>query len=57
MVNEGRETFERGIFLLGVCVFSFIIGGIVGMNYKKRDNSTRPVEGILSPSLANEFVE
>lgn len=47
MVNEGRETFERGIFLLGVCVFSFIIGGIVGMNYKKRDNSTRPVEEIV----------
>ena len=41
MVNEGREVFERGIFLFGLCAFFFIVGGIVGMNYKKQDNSYR----------------
>ena len=47
MVNEGREVFERGIFLFGLCAFFFIVGGIVGVNYKKQDNSNRPVEEIV----------
>ena len=47
MVNEGREVFERGIFLFGLCTFFFVVGGIVGMNYKKQDNSSRPVEEII----------
>lgn len=47
MVNEGREIFERGMFLFVLCVFFFIIGGVVGVNYKKQDNSSRPVEEII----------
>ena len=47
MVNEGRETFEKGIFLFSLCIFFFIIGSIVGMNYKKQDNSSHPVEEII----------
>lgn len=47
MVNEGREVFERGIFLFGLCAFFFIIGGIVGVSYQKQLNNSRPVEEII----------
>ena len=40
MVNEGREVCERGIFLLGVAVFFFIIGNLVGVEYQKRQQET-----------------
>lgn len=46
MVSEGRETFERGIFILGLCIISFVIGGVFGISYYKR-NSSRPVEEII----------
>ena len=44
MINEGRETFERGIFLLGVAIFFFIVGILVGVEYQKRQHISRPVE-------------
>lgn len=47
MVNEGREIFERGIFLFGLCAFFFVVGGVVGVSYQKRLNNSRPVEEIV----------
>lgn len=44
MINEGRETFERGLFLLGVAIFFFIVGGLIGIEYQKRQHISRPVE-------------
>ena len=44
MINEGREVCERGIFLLGVAVFFFIVGNLVGFEYQKRQHISRPVE-------------
>ena len=47
MYNEDKEVFERGLFLLGVAVFFFIVGSVVGIEYQKRNNSNRPVEEIV----------
>ena len=44
MTEEGRETFERGFFLLGVAIFFFIVGILVGVEYQKRQHISRPVE-------------
>ena len=46
MYNEGMETFERGLFLLGMMVIAFCIGVAVGVEYQKK-YSTRPVEEIV----------
>ena len=44
MINEGREVFERGFFLLCIAVFFFITGGLTGIGYQKRQHTSRPVE-------------
>lgn len=44
MVNESREVFERGFFLLGIAVFFFIVGILVGVEYQKKQHISRPVE-------------
>ena len=44
--DEGRETFERGLFLIVSWIFFFGIGFGVGM-YSKKDNNTRHVEEII----------
>ena len=46
MDDEGREVFERGVFLLISWIFFFAIGFGVG-HYIYKDNSTRPVEEII----------
>ena len=46
MVSEGRETFERGFFLMCSWIFFFAIGFGIG-HYIYKDNSTRPVEEII----------
>lgn len=46
MYNEGMETFERGLFLLGMMVIAFCIGATIGVEYQKK-YSTRPVEEIV----------
>lgn len=47
MKSEGRETFERGLFLFGLCAFFFIVGGVVGVSYQKQLNNSHPVEEII----------
>lgn len=45
-MSEGREIFERGVFLVFSWIFSFILGfGISHYIYKS--NTTRPVEEII----------
>ena len=44
MNNESKDTFERGLFLLGVAIFFFFVGGIVGIEHQKRQYTSRPVE-------------
>ena len=44
--DEGREIFERGLFLIFSWIFFFGIGFVVGI-YSKQDNTTRPVEEII----------
>ena len=44
-MNDGRETFERGIFLLISWAFFFFIG--IGVGRCTKDNNTRPVEEIV----------
>ena len=46
MNSEGMETFERGLFLLGMMVVAFCIGAVVGIQYQKK-HFTRPVEEIV----------
>ena len=43
MSNEGKETFERGIFLVFIFVVAFAIGGVIGFVQGKK-TSSRPVE-------------
>lgn len=47
MISESRETFERGLFLLGVAIFFFVVGAITGIEYQKRNCLSRPVEEIV----------
>ena len=44
MINEGRETFERGLFLLVIAIIFFLIGGIIGIKFEKSKHTSRPVE-------------
>lgn len=46
MVNEGREYFKRGLFLVFTWIVLFCIGVGVGRCTKKCDSS-RPVEEII----------
>lgn len=46
MTTEGRETFERGVFLIITWIFFLFIGIGVG-RCTKEDNSSRPVEEII----------
>ena len=46
MTTEGREVFERGIWLVFTWVVCFCVGIVVGRCTKK-DNTTRPVEEII----------
>ena len=45
MVNEGRENFERGFFLVCSWIFLFIMG--IGVGTCTKDDSSRPVEEII----------
>ena len=45
-MNDGRESYERGIFLILSWIFFFIIGFGVG-HYVYKSNTTRPVEEII----------
>lgn len=45
MTNEGRETFERGCFIIFTWVFLFLLG--IGVGRCTKDNTTRPVEEII----------
>ena len=45
-MNEGKETFERALFL----IFTWVIVGMIGFGTgrcSKLDNSNRPVEEII----------
>ena len=44
-MNDGKETFERGVFLLISWVLLFFIG--LGIGKCSKDNNTRPVEEIV----------
>lgn len=44
-MNEGKEAFERGIFLLGLVVLSFCAGFVVAM-IKYQKPTTTPVENV-----------
>jgi len=44
-MNEGREAFERGIFLLGLAVLAFCAGFIVAM-IKYQKSATTPIENV-----------
>ena len=44
-MNEGREVFERGIFLLGLAVLAFCIGFIVAM-VKYQKPAITPIENV-----------
>lgn len=44
-MNEGREAFERGIFLLGIAVLAFCAGFIVA-TIKYQKPATTPVENV-----------
>ena len=44
-MNEGREVFERGIFLLSLAVLAFCIGFIVAM-VKYQKSAIMPVENV-----------
>ena len=46
MTTEGREVFERGLFLMFTWIICFFIGIGVG-RCSKQDNITRPVEEII----------
>lgn len=46
MKTEGIETFERGVFLLGLCIIAFCAGAIVEARMEK-SNTSRPVEEIV----------
>ena len=43
-MSDGRETFERGLFLLGVAVVFFLSGALAGMHFEKRQHTSRSVE-------------
>ena len=45
MKSEGREVFERGMFLVGVLIVGFCIGFIVAM-IKYQKPTTTPVENV-----------
>ena len=45
MNSDGRETFERGLFLLISWIFFFLIG--IGVGRCSKDDTTRPVEEII----------
>ena len=44
-MNDGKETFERGVFLLISWVLLFFIG--LGIGKCSKDNNTNPVEEIV----------
>ena len=44
-MNDGIETFERGVFLLLSWAFFFFIG--LGVGRCSKDDTTRPVEEIV----------
>lgn len=44
-MNEGREAFERGIFLLGLAVLAFCAGFVVAM-IKYQKPATTPIENV-----------
>ena len=44
-MNEGKEAFERGLFLLGVAILAFCAGFIVAM-IKYQKPATTPVENV-----------
>ena len=44
-MNEGKETFERGLFLLGLAILAFCSGFIVA-RIKYQKPATTPVENI-----------
>lgn len=44
-MNEGKEAFERGLFLLGLAVLAFCAGFIVAM-VKYQKPATTPVENV-----------
>lgn len=46
MNAEGREVFERGLFLVFTWIILFIVGFVIG-RCTKQDNSSRPVEEIV----------
>jgi len=46
MTTEGREVFERGLWLVFTWVICFCIGIGVG-RCSKQDNTTHPVEEII----------
>ena len=45
-MNDGRESFERGIFLVLSWIFFFIIGFGIG-HYAYKSNTSSPVEEII----------
>ena len=44
-MNEGKEAFERGLFLLGLAVLAFCAGFIVAMT-KYQKPATPPTENV-----------
>lgn len=46
MTTEGREIFKRGLTLVFIWCIIFFVGFGIGRCTKK-DNTTRPVEGII----------
>ena len=42
MSSDGQETFERGLFLIGLMVIVFSLGAIIGTAYERKHNT--PVE-------------
>lgn len=44
-MNDGKETFERGVFLLISWILLFFIG--LGIGKCSKDNNTHPVEEIV----------
>ena len=46
-MNEGIETFERAMFIIGLMIFSFAVGVFVGNEYFRKYYNTHPVEEIV----------
>lgn len=51
MKSEDLEVFERGIFLLGLVIISFVIGFLLGMHYERKYNSTSVERNNIIDSL------